>query len=139
MFGYRVTILQRTIIHIHYFCRVFAVLCHWIPGSLIDGTVAISSMAECESESEIMPYCFEPASVSKCSDDESDSSESETDIREQASFTERLGSTDWCECAKCTPMPSGIERQCCKEIEGVHERLAENSYRCITDHEHFCV
>ena len=38
--------------------------------------VAISSMAECESESKIMPYCFELVSVSKYSDDESDSSES---------------------------------------------------------------
>ena len=33
----------------------------------------------------------------------------------------------------------GIECQCCKEMEGTRERLAENSYRCITDHEHFKV
>ena len=42
-------------------------------------------MAECKSESEIMPYRFEPMSVLRYSDDESDSSESETDISRQAS------------------------------------------------------
>lgn len=97
-------------------------------------------MAEKDSGSEIMPYRFEPVSVSSYSDDESSSSESETDIREQASFTERLGSTSWCECAKCTAMPSGIECQCCREMEGVSERMAENeSYQCITEHEQFKV
>ena len=50
MLGYGVTIPQRTIVHINYFHRVFAVLRHWIPGSLIDSMVAISSMAECESD-----------------------------------------------------------------------------------------
>ena len=65
--------------------------------------------------SEILPYYFEPESVSGLTVDNSSSSESETDIREQVSFTECLASTSWCECAKCTAMPSGIECQCCKE------------------------
>ena len=43
--------------------------------------------------SEILPYRFEPESVSSLTVDDSSSSESETDIREQASFTERLVST----------------------------------------------
>ena len=35
-------------------------------------------------------------------------------------------------------MPSGIECQCCNEMEGVAECMAENeSYWCITDHEQF--
>ena len=50
--------------------------------------------------SEILPYRFEPESVSSLTVDDSSSSESETDIREQASFTKRLASTSWCECAK---------------------------------------
>ena len=37
-------------------------------------------------------------------------------------------------------MPSGIECQCCKEMEGVSERMAENEiYNCITEHEQFKV
>ena len=72
------------------------------------------------------------------------SSKSETDIREQASFTERLGSTSWCECTsectKCAPMPSGIECRCCKEMEDVVECVPENeSHQCIMDHEQFKV
>ena len=60
-------------------------------------------MAEGETTGEIVPYRFEPASVSNYSDQDTSSSESESDIREQASFTERLGSTSWCKCAKCAP------------------------------------
>ena len=67
----------------------------------------------------------------------SSSSESETDIRKQTSFTKRLVSISWCECAKCTAMPSGIECQCFKEIEGICKRIAENN--CITEHEQFKV
>ena len=67
-------------------------------------------------------------------------SESETNIREQGSLTEQLGGTSWCECAKCAPMPSGIECQCCKEMKGVTECVAVNeSYWCITDHKQFKV
>ena len=95
-------------------------------------------MAEHESTSEVLPYRFEPVSVSNYSDNEDSTSESETDIREQASFTERLGSTSWCECAKCSTMLSGIECQCCREMESAVEHIAENeSYCCITDHEQF--
>ena len=37
-------------------------------------------------------------------------------------------------------MPSGIECQCCKEMEGVVERVAENeSHQCIMDYEQFKV
>ena len=97
-------------------------------------------MAEGETTSKIVPYHFEPVSVSNYSDQDTSSSESESDIREQASFTKRLGSTSWCECAKCAPMPSDIKCQCCKEMEGVVEHVAENeSHLCITDHEQFKV
>ena len=76
--------------------------------------------------------------VSNYSENEDSTSESEIDIREQASFTERLGSTSWCECAKCVTMLSGIECQCCREMENAVERIAENeSSCCITDHEQF--
>ena len=79
-------------------------------------------------------------SVSNYSDPDTSSSKSETNIREQASFMERLGSTSWCKCAKCAPMPSGIECQCCKDTVGLVECVAENeSYQCIMDHEQFKV
>jgi len=64
-------------------------------------------MAESSADTEIRPYQFEPRDVSGYSEHEDDSSESETDIREQASFMERLGTLDWCECVKCSPMSSG--------------------------------
>ena len=50
-------------------------------------------MAKSESASEVLPYRFEPVSFSNYNDNEEHTSESETDIREQASFTDRLGST----------------------------------------------
>ena len=95
-------------------------------------------MAEGETRSIILPYHIKPVSVSNYGDPDTSSSKSETDIREQANFTEWFGSTSWCECAKCAPMPSGIECQFCKEIEGVVECVAENeSHRCIMDHKQF--
>ena len=47
-------------------------------------------MAEGETSGKIVPYCFEPVFVSNYSDQDTSSGESETDIREQASFTEQL-------------------------------------------------
>ena len=90
---------------------------------------------------EIKPYQFEPTDVSGYSDDDDASSESETDIREQASFTEHFGTVDWCECAKFLRMPSSIECQCCCEMEGIADRLTDDgaSLQCITDHEQFKV
>ena len=98
-------------------------------------------MAESSLNTEIKPYQFEPTDVSGYSDNEDNSSKSETDIREQASFMERLGTIDWCECTKCSPMPSGIECQCCREMEGIDKRLTEHggSLQCITDHKQFKV
>ena len=49
-------------------------------------------------------------------------------------------SISWCECAKCTAIPSGIECQCCIEIEDVSKYLADNvKYSCITEYEQFRV
>ena len=53
-----------------------------------------------------------------------------------ASFMERLGSTSWCECAKCATFPSGIECQCCKEMEGVVERVADNESHASMYHDY---
>ena len=95
-------------------------------------------MAESEGASKMLPYCFEPVSVSNYSYNEQSTTESESNIREQASFMERLGSTSWCKCAKCTTMSSGIKCQCCREMESAVKCIAKNeSYWCITDHEQF--
>ena len=94
----------------------------------------------CGKNGKIVPYRFEPVSVSNYSDPDTSGSKSETNIREQASLMEQLGSTSWCECAKCAPMPSGIDCQCCKEMEGVAKRVAENeSHQCIMHHKQFQV
>ena len=86
----------------------------------------------------VKPYQFEPTVAASYSDDESDSDESDTDIREQVSFTERLGSMDWCSCAKCVSMLRGIKCQCCREMESVEDRLMEQeNTECITYHDQF--
>ena len=96
------------------------------------------NVVEMAESAEVKPYQFEPTVAASYSDNESDSDESDTDIREQASFTERLGSMDWCSCAKCVSMPRGIECQCCREMESVEERLMEQeNTECITCHDQF--
>ena len=52
--------------------------------------------AESTLSTEIEPYQFEPTTVACYSDEDSNSDESDTDVQEQASFTERLGKVDWC-------------------------------------------
>ena len=46
---------------------------------------------------------------------------------------------DWYNsCVKCMPMYSGIECQCCREMDTVKERLSEEeSDLCITTNEQF--
>ena len=96
-------------------------------------------MAESTLSAEIEPYQFEPTTVA-CYSEDSNSDESDTDVREQASFTERLGKVDWCSCLRCIPMPRGIECQCCREMDAVHERLVEQEeINCITSHDQFSV
>ena len=84
-------------------------------------------MAESKSASEVLPYRFDHCLfqiivIMKIYS----SNESETDIREQASFMEQLWSTNWWECMKCTIMLSGIECQCCREMESVVKRIADS-------------
>ena len=101
---------------------------------------ALLTMAESTITAEVKPYQFEPMTVVCYSDEESDSDESDTDVREQASFTERLGKVDWCSCSKCVPLPRGIECQCCREMDSVYERLVEqDDICCITNHDQFSV
>ena len=66
---------------------------------------ALLTMAESTITAEFKAYQFEPMTGSCYSDEESDSDESDTDVREQASFTEHLGKVDWCSCSKCVPLP----------------------------------
>ena len=75
---------------------------------------------------EILPYRFEPDSLWSSSED-SDGDDTDS----QASFTERLGNTSWCSCAKCLPMPRAVECICCRELSEVAERL-EGSDGCVT-------
>ena len=67
------------------------------------------TMAESTITTEVKPYQFELTSVACYSDEDSDSDESDTDVRQQVSFTERLGTVDWCSCLRCVPMPRAIE------------------------------
>ena len=98
------------------------------------------AMTEKETSTKISPYRFESASISNYIDEDSNSSKSKADIREQASFTEQLGGTSWCECAKHVPMPSGIKCLWCRKMKGAAKCVVENeSYQCITDHEQFKV
>ena len=80
---------------------------------------------------EILPYRFEPDGLWSSSE-ESDSDGSDS----QLSFTERLGNTSWCSCAKCVAIPRAIECTCCRELPEVDERL-EESDSCVTTSEAF--
>ena len=79
------------------------------------------NVVEMAESTKVKLYQFEPTALASYSDHVSDLDESNTDIREQASFTERLGSMDWCSCARCVSMLCGIECQCCREMESVQE------------------
>ena len=94
-------------------------LLHVLVTSLIPEDTLLT-MAESTITAEV-PYQFEPMMGSCYSDEESDSDESDTDVQEQASFTEHLGKVDWCSCSKCVPLPRGIECQCCREMDSVYE------------------
>jgi len=100
--------------------------------------VVLVTMAESAGAVEsdlILPYRFEPEGEwgsSEGTDEESDDSDGS-----QASFTERLGNTSWCSCAKCTPMPRAVECYCCREVAEVEERLEETDCACITTLESF--
>ena len=70
----------------------------------------------------------------------SDLDESDTDVQEQASFTERLGKVYWCSCSRCVPMLHGIECQRCRGMDTVHEQFMEQEeINCITSHEQFSI
>ena len=73
----------------------------------------------------ILPYRFEPDSFWSSSE-ESDSD----DVDSQASFTERLGNTSCCSCAKCLPMPRDVECICCCKLSEVAQCL-EGSDGCV--------
>ena len=60
-------------------------------------------MVESTINAEIEPYHFELMTVACYSDEDNDSYESDTDEREQVSFTERLRKVNWCSCLKCVP------------------------------------
>ena len=85
MFSYGVTALQSVIINTHYSHLIFAVYIIGSTGSSFHNTIA---MTEGETSGKMVPYRFEPVSVSNYSDPDTSSSESETDIRGQGSFTE---------------------------------------------------
>ena len=65
-------------------------------------------MAESPLSAEIEPYQFELTTVVCYSDEGSNSDESDTDVREQGSFTEHLQKVDWCSFLRCIPMLRGI-------------------------------
>ena len=47
---------------------------------------------------------------------------------------------DWYSCAKCIPMPRGIEYPSCQEVDSVQERLMElEEIGCITSHDQFAI
>ena len=62
----------------------------------------------------------------------SSSKESDSDDTDsQANFTERLGNTSWCACAKCLRMPRAVGCICCCELSEVVERV-EGIDGCVT-------
>ena len=114
------------------------IYCGFWRRDVTDSRRLLINVIEMAERTEVTPYQFEPTTVASYSDEESDSGESDTDVQEQASFTERLGNMNWCSCAKCVSMPRGIECQCCREMESLQERLMEReNLDCITSHDQF--
>ena len=99
--------------------------------SLVFSTKAMAEGSVTHDGDVIVPYKFEPDGLWSSSE-ESDSDDNDS----QASFTERLGNTSWCSCAKCVVMPRAIKCTCCRELSEVEERL-EESTTCITSMEVF--
>ena len=99
--------------------------------SLVFSTKAMAEGSVTDDGDIIVPYNFEPDGLWSSSE-ESDSDDNDS----QASFTERLGNTSWCSCAKCVAMPRAIECTCCRELSEVEECL-EESTTCITSMEVF--
>ena len=99
--------------------------------SLVFSTKAMAEGSVTHDVDVIVAYNFEPEDLWSSSE-ESDSDDNDS----QASFTERLGNTSWCSCAKCVAMPRAIECTCCHELSEVEERL-EKSRTCITSMEVF--
>ncbi|XP_068112361.1 uncharacterized protein [Hyperolius riggenbachi] len=47
----------------------------------------------------------------------------------------KMGHTQWCSCKNCTPMSTGMESICCREIPSVNARM--DNIQCITNHPMF--
>ena len=101
--------------------------------TIVNMAESLADVTDCLS---ITPYQFEPTDMSSNGDSEDSESDFDDD---QASFTDRLGHTLWCSCAKCTPMPRAVECFCCKELETSCERLEGSESTCITEVEQFKV
>ena len=95
--------------------------------TIAESTVAVKSDL-------ILLYRFEPGGKWGSSEGSNDDSDHSDDS--QASFTERLGNTSWCSCAKCTPMPCAVKCYCCREVAEVEEWL-EGDDSCVTALEAF--
>ncbi|KAM8934246.1 uncharacterized protein RCH25_004686 [Pelodytes ibericus] len=50
----------------------------------------------------------------------------------------RTGNTEWCQCGRCTAMPSEIESVCCREVPKCND-LITGEMTCIVDNDQFHV
>ena len=101
---------------------------------------ALLTMAESTITAEVKRYQFEPTTVSCYSDEESDSDESDTNVREQASFTECLGKVNWCSCLKCVPLHMELSAIAVEKWTAcMSDWLEWDKISCITNHDQFSV
>ncbi|XP_060085557.1 P2X purinoceptor 7-like [Ylistrum balloti] len=86
----------------------------------------------------IEPYMYEPQRKQDNDQDDSDSSDHSDDSSDSSlenASPDHDGSTEWCSCNLCTPMPTEEERQCCRDMIILQEKLED--IECITHHEGF--
>ncbi|XP_069123457.1 P2X purinoceptor 7-like [Argopecten irradians] len=81
---------------------------------------------------DICPYMYEPVAQT---DTQNDCSSPELSEDSDDSSQDDGGSTEWCSCSFCTPMPTSEERKCCHDMDILQEKL--EGIKCITQHEGF--
>ena len=87
------------------------------------------------------PYQFELTTVTRYNDEDVVTQMNQKLMcKNRWVFKKCFGKIDCCSCLRCIPMSRGIECQCCREMDAVHERLTEQEeINCITSHDQFSI
>nr|XP_014349537.1 PREDICTED: uncharacterized protein LOC106705234 [Latimeria chalumnae] len=74
----------------------------------------------------VAPYMFEPMDNSESNSSISSDEDAPPDVK-----NDRAGSTEWCLCGHCQPMPTHLESICCREVRELSSKIT-HEVKCIT-------